>query len=316
MNQKITILILLIVATFTATAQHRTSVSTRLIPDTIMIGDRFRMEVDIDKDVAEEMKIPQFEKNQISKELEIIGTPVLDTLSRDARSIKLRLSYTMTSFEPGVHRLGGFPIVISTASSSDTIEAADVMQIVVQTFDIDTTKMEIADIKKPMEAPLQWAEIKDIVFYGSVAALILAVIIYFIIRFLKNRHKKTKARPNEPPHITAIRLLEQLHSEKLWQSGLYKEYYSRITDILRDYIECRYSIYAMEMTTDEILVAIKEINSPNLQAKLGDLFRLADLVKFAKWIPDAQQNEEIFQTAYYYVEETKLIVQEKPVENA
>lgn len=295
-------------------AQSGPTVRTHLAADTIMIGDQIALEVDISKDISDEVRVPQFENNKLTDKIEIVGVPRIDTLSRDGRAMTLRLSYMITSFDAGVHQMAGFPIVYDNKGKSDTIVSADMIQLVVQTFDIDTTKQSIADIKSQLNTPLQWAEVKEVVLYSAVGVVLLAVLIYFVIRFVKSRRRKIAARPSEPPHITAIRELERLHSEKLPQAGKYKEYYSRITDTLRLYIEHRYGIGAMEMTTPEILEAVKNINEPKLTAKLNELFSLADLVKFAKWTPTIDESEEAFQTAYHYVEETKIMIVNPTVE--
>lgn len=307
MNFKIYIAVLsAVMLTLTGYSQTPT-VKTRLVADTIMIGDQTLMEVDISKDLSLEVMLPQFQDNKLSDKMEIIGAPRLDTISREGRNITLRISYTITSFEAGVHSFGEFPIVYNSRNVSDTITSPEILSLVVQTFDIDTTKQQIADIKQPMDTPLQWAEIKEIVFYSIAGAILLAIIIYFVIRYIKSRRAKIAARPAEPPHITAIRELERLHSEKLPQSGKYKEYYSRLTDTLRNYIENRFGIQAMEMTTAQIVDAIKGVNDEKLVAKLNELFSTSDLVKFAKWTPTVEDCEEAFNVAYYYVEETKIL---------
>lgn len=103
----------------------------------------------------------------------------------------------------------------------------------------------------------------------------------------------------------AIRALEKLHSRKLWQNGKHKEYYSQLADIVRIYIEQRYGIGAMEMTSDQILDAVRNVNDERLREKLRELFGLADLVKFAKLAPTPEDNEQAYFDAYFYVEETK-----------
>ena len=114
--------------------------------------------------------------------------------------------------------------------------------------------------------------------------------------------------PPLPPHIAAIQALETLHNQKLWQSGRHKQYYSGLTDILRTYLAGRYGFGAMEMTSDEILAAVRRYDLPqkcvmDLQAILRD----ADLVKFAKARPEGTTNEDNYLNAYYFVEETKPV---------
>ena len=110
----------------------------------------------------------------------------------------------------------------------------------------------------------------------------------------------------EPPHVAAIRRLEKLHAQKLWQSGKQKLYYTGMTDILREYIGRRYPIKAMEMTSQEILDRLAGDQMPERPyGRLRDILLTADFVKFAKYVPDADRNEQLYTDAYYFVEETK-----------
>ncbi len=286
-------------------------VHTRFTPDTVMIGDQFSLYLDIDKDVAQEIQLPQFEKNRITPQIEMLGIDRIDTLRQDGRRLRIRVTYRLTSFDEGTHTLGGFPVVWSPslsdakAGKGDTVFAPETMRLTVGTFEIDTAKQQIFDIKRPLNTPLIFDEIKEYVYWGAAAAVLLAVIIYLVIKYVRRRKGRTGPKRVVPPHVAAIRALEKLHSRKLWQNGKHKEYYSHLADIVRIYIERRYGIGAMEMTSDQILEAVREVNDERLREKLRELFSLADLVKFAKMAPAPEDNEQAYFDAYFYVEETK-----------
>ena len=115
------------------------------------------------------------------------------------------------------------------------------------------------------------------------------------------------SRPSRP--------LEALHNQKLWQNNRHKQYYSGITDILRTYIAARWGIGAMEMTSDEIIAALQPVELPDkARMDLTAILRVADLVKFAKAAPEAEENEACYLKAYYFVEETKLVEEDAPAE--
>lgn len=286
-------------------------VHTRFTPDTIMIGDQFYLHLDIDKDVAQEIQLPRFEKNRLTPQIEVLGIDRVDTLGQNGRRLQVRVTYRLTSFDEGTHTLGGFPVVWSSSpgqardGKADTVLAPEQMRLTVGTFEIDTAKQQIFDIKRPLNTPLVFAEIRDYVYWGVGIALALAVIIYLLIKYIRRRQGRTGPKRFVPPHIVAIRALEKLHSRKLWQNGKHKEYYSQLADIVRIYIERRYGIGAMEMTSDQILDAVRNVNDERLREKLRELFGLADLVKFAKMAPSPDDNEQAYFDAYFYVEETK-----------
>ena len=140
------------------------------------------------------------------------------------------------------------------------------------------------------------------------AALLIAVAVYVLL-LKRGRGLLAALRgPADPPHVAAIKQLEKLHTQKLWQSGKSKQYYTGLTDILREYLAGRYNFQAMEMTSAEIIARIRELSVEERASKrLGSLLEVADFVKFAKYEPDAVQNEDAYQDAYYFVEETKQL---------
>ena len=153
-------------------------------------------------------------------------------------------------------------------------------------------------------------EITGYIKWTLVALLALAALAYAAKRILKRYGKRFsdmfRPAPPLPPHEAALAALEKLRAQRLWQEGKHKLYYSALTDILRTYIAGRYGVSAMEMTSDEIIAAMRSIELPDkARADLTAILRDADLVKFAKATPDAGQNEADYLKAYYFVEETK-----------
>jgi hypothetical protein len=164
--------------------------------------------------------------------------------------------------------------------------------------------------QKPL--PFIFAEIRDYVIYGVIALIILVLLIWAGIvvwnKYLKNRVAATKPEHRLPPHIVANMALVELSHRKLWQNGKYKLYYTSLTDILRVYIADMWEVGALEMTTDEIIEAMRTLDLPEkARMDLSSILRDGDLVKFAKFTPEADQNEGDYTRAYYFVEETKPV---------
>jgi hypothetical protein len=115
-----------------------------------------------------------------------------------------------------------------------------------------------------------------------------------------------------PPHVWALKELDKLQNDKLWQTGEVKNYYSRLTDIARTYIELRYKIPAMEKTTDELMTSMhKGILKQSLKKELNEVLALSDFVKFAKAQPDFIENENSLKIVKDFIDKTKLIEEEK-----
>lgn len=290
-------------------------VNLTLSRDTILLGDQITLSVEIDKDVAQDVRVPEFKDGKMSEFIEVIGTPTLDTISSEGRQMKLRLNYTITSFDAGDYSLKDYSIVSGVDPNFDTIRATNEAILHVTTFEIDTTKQQIFDIKRPMDTPLTWAEAQPYVLWGLLGLVVLGGLIYGVIWYMRRRREALENRPRDPMHVVALRELEELHSKKLWQSGKTKEYFSELTDIVREYIEGRYAVEAMEMTSAEIIAAMKEINNDKLITTLRTMFEVSDLVKFAKMSPDGTECETAYFDAYYYVEQTKEIVETETQDN-
>ncbi|MEX0602999.1 MAG: cell wall anchor protein, partial [Bacteroidota bacterium] len=105
-----------------------------------------------------------------------------------------------------------------------------------------------------------------------------------------------------PPHEEALAALRILEEKKLWQQGKVKEFYSEVTEIVRRYLSARFSILALEMTSDEILQQLKRV--PQAQTALKNLqsfLTTADLVKFAKYRPTPEEHSHEMELAYAIV---------------
>ena len=113
-----------------------------------------------------------------------------------------------------------------------------------------------------------------------------------------------------PPYEEAMINLQNLKAAQLWQQGKEKEYFTGLTDILRVYIDRRFGINAVEMTSTQIIDTLKkneETKAVNEQLEM--ILEVADIVKFAKVRPLADDNEVAFQRAVNFVEETRPIEQ-------
>ena len=122
----------------------------------------------------------------------------------------------------------------------------------------------------------------------------------------KNKDKdKDKEKQRLAPHKAAMMKIQQIKEEKIWQSEDSKEYYTQLTDTLRQYINERYGFNAMEMTTSEIIEHLQEVNDENAIAELRELFETADLVKFAKYSTLINENDRNLVNAIEYINSTK-----------
>lgn len=283
-------------------------VSGSIEPDSVGIGDRFLYSIEVEKDLVQSVFFPSFGGDG-SDSYELIEDLPIDTLSREGRKLKLRKSYRLAAFDEGIHRVVP-QVMYADKNIVDTIGGTDTLELLVTTIEIDSTSHAIFDIKPQKTLPFRLGEITGYMKWTLVALLALAALAYAAKRILKRYGKRFsdmfRPAPPLPPHEAALAALEKLRAQRLWQEGKHKLYYSALTDILRTYIAGRYGVSAMEMTSDEIVEAMRGVDLPRKSAMdLAQILREADLVKFAKAAPEADENEAAYRAACDFVEQTK-----------
>lgn len=282
-------------------------ISGTVEPDSIGIGDRFLYSIEVEKDLMQEIYFPDFSQAKTDY-YELIEDRAIDTLSREGRKLKLRKSYLMAAFQEGMHNV--LPEVMYLDKNIiDTLQGNDTLRLMVTTFEIDSTSHTIYDIKPQRTLKFKMGEISGYITWTIIILLIL-VALYLIAKRVLAHYGKSfsdifKPAPPLPPHEIALRDLKRLHGERLWQEGKHKQYYSSLTDILRAYIAGQFGVGALEMTSDEIIEAMRGVEIPQKQKMdLTELLRDADLVKFAKAMPEAEANEAAYTMALNFVEQT------------
>ena len=286
--------IALLFAGLAARAQETPTVTARVEPDSIMIGDRFDYVIDVEKDLVQVVEFPVFDPRD--GKIELVENCPVDTLERDGRRLKLRKRYRLAAFDEGKYNLGAAQVLYADKNILDTLRSTDSVYLEVATFQIDSTSQSIYDLKAQKNLPFRFREVSGYVKWGVFFLLMLLAAGYALKRYLASRGKGFgdlfKPAPPLPPHVAAIQALEALHNQKLWQNNRHKQYYSGLTDILRTYIAARWGFGAMEMTSDEIIETMRPEELPDkARMDLTAILRDADLVKFAKATPEAEQNE-------------------------
>jgi len=280
-------------------------VNLSLEPEKILIGEQAKLRFEISVDDGLFLSMPVFNET-INEKIEILDYGTNDTLRNSTdNTIVITRTLTVTSWEEGFHAIA--PFVFYSVNGADTLNIeTEPLLLEVEPFSIEE-QTDLKDIKSIFSAPVTLAELK----YYILGAVLLGLLIWLLVRYLKTRKKAPVAesiweKPDIPAHVAAISSLEELKSQQLWQNGKVKEYYSRLTDIIRHYLEKRFQINALEMTTSEIMEAVKQIPEIKpVRNTLESILVLADLVKFAKQVPSSTENEMSLDGAFELVNETK-----------
>jgi len=286
----------------------------------IYIGDQIKYTVTVDQPASLNLTLPVL-KDSLMKNIEILSGPLFDTAQSSDGMIRITEKYLITSFDSGFYQV---PPVFAELKNEEGIKRfySDYSQLEVIRVKIapaDTTA-RIYDIISPYRAPVTIGEIIPWVLVAALAA----ALIWAGIRLLKKLRKK---KPDEeeivikdPAHIIAFRELEKLRDDQVWQKGEIKLYYTRLTEILRQYLENRYKVYSLELTTGETLDALVKtgFKKDALYNQLKTILTGADLVKFAKYNPEPAEHDTHYQNSWSFVQLTKeeVITSGEEISNA
>lgn len=223
-------------------------------------------------------------------------------------SYDIKVSTVLTTFDEGEYQLGELPVArLSKDGVVDTL-LFDSIRFNVMTMPVDTTSFQPHDIKDVIRYPLTAAEVLP--WVGLFYLVVLSVIA--IVCLIKMHKKRLAEGPEkkDPAHIVALRKLDTFRGDKLWAPEKQKQFYSGVTDVLREYIASRYEIGAMEMTTAEIFREMKPkfedepADRKELLKDLKNLFETSDFVKFAKHTASEQENAAVLPLAVRFVTQT------------
>ncbi len=289
------------------------SVDARLDSNEIVIGDQVGLNIEVKKNKNDIVKFPVF-SDSLTHDIEIISKSPIDSVwLKDEKKVLLRQKLVVTAFDSGLYYIPPLEFLLVTQHAVDTINSRS-NYLVVHPFPLDTTKT-IRDIKAVEKAPVSFSELYPYILGVIFTGFLIWFLIYYVKK--KKKHEPIIGKPKieEPAHLVALRELDTLKSEKLWQRKEVKLYYSRLTEIIRKYIEKRFKIMAMEQTSDEILIEFEgqEVLSLEDFKLLREMLVLADFVKFAKAAPEPDENESHFENAYKFVNNTKYQEQVIPV---
>ena len=302
---------LLLVFSLSSFAQGDATASARLDPRQIVVGDQARVFIEV-KNNPSTGRVQWAAIPDTFNTLEVVERGKIDTVQQGGY-ITYRQRLIVTGFDSGVYKIP--PVVFTVIPNAGTpyMVQTDSFELLVQTVAVDTTKA-FKPIKGIMDVKSNWL---DYVWYIVGIVVFVALIVFVVLYFVK--HKKVAPPVAEGPKETlqehTLKLLDELESRQLWQKKQVKEYYVELTDIVRNYIEARFSTSALELTTDELLYKVqlhRELQP--YYALLADILHTADLAKFAKAEPLPQEHTAAMDKAKQLVAASKPVIIETPIE--
>jgi hypothetical protein len=269
----------------------------------IFIGHQTQIHVEVAANKNQPLQIPVI-ADTLMNGVEVLSVSKIDTADLGNNRIQLKYHYLITSFDAALYSLPPFRAI----AGADTAYS-EPLALNVSTLPVDTVSKQFYDIKGVVEPGLVWTDYLPQIIGIILGLGLLALIAFIIYRKINNRTIipfPNKKEPYIPPYERAIKGLDEVKAQKLWQMGKVKEYHSDITDILRTYIDGRFNIPAPEMTSGEILDKLKVSGDTDTSCdNLKQILIMADFVKFAKYNPLPEENESSLMNAYLFVNQTK-----------
>lgn len=293
--KKLIIFILIILSNKISLAEN---FQATLDTNAILIGQQIKFSLKC-SDLNSEINWPIL-TDSILNGIEIIKFSKIDTIYNKDTSITYYQEFIITAWDSGAYYIP--PIKLNNNLVSEGF--------LLNVFSIDIKESDsLKDIKEQIEAKFS---LLDYWIWILVLLIVLLGIYLFNKFFNKSNQTATtkKVIIKIAPNIIATNALDKLEKKKLWQEGKIKEYYSEISEILRTYIDSRFNIIALELTTEEIINKISKNISSESTKELRTLLLRSDLAKFAKSKPIDVENNESMLLAKKLVDQTKVEIHE------
>ena len=307
MNKYILLIVLLFLVSGRIAAQSVT-VDAKIDSLQILIGEQAKVQLQVAMDAKQRAVFPSF-TDTLVRGVEIVDIAKPDTqYLNDRQRMLITQEYTVTSFDSALYYIPPMGVKIDNKEYKSKALALKVYSMPVDTLHPD----QFFGQKTVMKAPFAWEDWYGLIACSFLALPLLGLLIYLIIRIRDNKPiiRKVKVEPKLPPHQLAMKEIERIKTEKIWQKGQSKEYYTELTDALRTYIKNRFGFNALEMTSSEIIDKLLEFNDKEAISDLKYLFQTADLVKFAKHDPQMNENDANLINAIDFINETKQLEEE------
>lgn len=278
-----------------------------LEPDSAPIGTRMRLTLTVDLRKGEKAVPPVGIKLPKGAELVAVHPPKTAPKTGDVETISQ--TYEIEMWEVGKTTIPEIEYaVISPDGKEEKRQAGPVNLEIVSVRTDPATAEKPKDIKPPLDVTLMWGDYA----WAALATLALAVAAYFIYRKWKRRSRKHEAAPIIPPppprhpYDMAMEKLSELERDNLFRDGRGRDFFFRLSDVLREYAEGRYGLLALERTTAELEREFgPRYASESARNDFLTLLRACDMVKFAKAEPVKREADEALEKALTFVRTTR-----------
>jgi hypothetical protein len=262
-----------------------------------LIGDKLTLTLEVPHIAGSEWINPDVIPADTVNAIQVLKHGNTQSHPEDQAIIK---EWTIAVYDTGFVWVPPIPVIMRSVQGDDTSWTNDIPLIIKGV--IDSTGM--APIKPIDYEPVRFSDyVPYLIGLVTLIALILGGI------WWRRRPKKDKEviiiEEIIPPHITALELLRVLEEQELWQDGKIEEYHMQLSHILREYLEERYGVAALESTTSEVRDMLKPLLSTDHFNDMMPMMEIEDLIKFAKAQPPIEVHDQHLSFVRQFVLNTK-----------
>ncbi|MFC1662203.1 BatD family protein [Gemmatimonadota bacterium] len=266
----------------------------------VTVGDRITLEIAVDHAFDARVVWPDSLRLEPFEVLEASASPP----ASQGDAVRSTLTLTLAAFELGDLEIPSFEVEVLDPEGGSTILNTNPFGVRVSSVGLDEGG-DIRDLKGPLRIPRGLAQILVTVL----AVLLGAGLGWAIYRRTRRRDEGSPepipAHPPRPPHEVALEALARLEGSPLLERGEVKEYHIQASEILRVYVEGRFQVPALEMTTVDITAGLRRASvEPSVLEGFGRFLHQSDMVKFAKHRPSTDGSRAILELGKWLVEET------------
>ena len=277
----------------------------------LLVGEQSTLHLTVKARNGQKVIMPSFKPSQsLMPGIEVVEQTKGDTSHVGDNQMVITKDYILTSFDENVYAIPALNVKIDGKNYHGNPLALKVLTVPVDTVHPN----QFYPPKTVQDNPFLWDEWSGIFWLSILALVVCGIMSYLFVRLKQNKPivVRFKIVKRVPAHEKALKEINAIKQQRSENRESQKEYYTRLTNTLREYIVGRFGFNAMEMTSAEIIEKLRDTGDSKMIDELRELFRTADLVKFAKYETLINENDANLVNAVNFIDQTKT--DEQPVE--